>query len=100
MAGKTRLRIGLGYRSTAEEVDDGALAGAGPTHHRYMERRGGPFLEERSDTITNQGRRQAQLPRQRCLTRLVAAVLFQPAEVFGQLVRQSAAAVLVHSGAR
>ena len=100
VAREAGLGIGLGHDGAAEKIDDCALAGAGSAHHRDVQRAGRCLIEKWSDAVADQGRRQTQLPRQRRLSRLTAAVLFQPAEVFSQLIGQGTGASVVHVAVR
>ena len=88
MAREAGLRIGLGRQGAAEHVGDGALAGPGAAEDGDVQRRGRLVVEGRPDAVAHQGGGQAQAHRRRGLVGLPPAMLFQPAEVVGQLPGQ------------
>src|SRR5260370_725067 len=78
----------------AEEFGAGTLAGAGSANHRDVKRERRLLVEERAETVAHQRGGQTQRHRLIHLLGMPAAMLLQPAKVFGQLARQSTSARL------
>jgi hypothetical protein len=88
MAGETGLGVGLGHVGAGEHVGNGALAGPGATDHDDVQRRGRLVVEIGADDVSHQAGGQAEVAGGAVLIVLLASVLFQPAEVIGQLAGQ------------
>src|SRR5262249_5926004 len=84
VAGVAGLRVRLGDHGPGQEVDDRALARPGPTDDRDVQRPRRLAFEERADHVAGQRGGEPEVAGMGGQLRLAPAMVFQPAQVFGQ----------------